>query len=113
MPWLPMRSLAQRQALMFWKSGARRAQPGVSQVERPIHARVKPDSANRTRELPVPLSFHGTGRYAAPIWKEASATGADPNRLDSETLDLSAADTLHLRLALDGGVVAQLAPRRN
>lgn len=70
-------------------------------------------SAKRPRDLALPLSFLGAGRYAARIWKDASATEADPNRLDTETLDLSSADTLKLRLAPDGGFVAQLTPLLN
>lgn len=67
-------------------------------------------SAKRPRELALPLSFLGTGRYTARVWKDASDAESDPNHLTTETLKLSSADTLKLHLALDGGFVAQLAP---
>ena len=67
-------------------------------------------SAKRLRELALPLSFLGAGRYTARVWKDASDAESDPNHLTTETLKLSSADTLKLHLALDGGFVAQLAP---
>jgi alpha-glucosidase len=70
-------------------------------------------SAKRSREVAVPLSFLGAGRYTARIWKDASDADADPNHLTLETLNLSSADTLNLHLALDGGFVAQLVPAEN
>ena len=69
-------------------------------------------SAKQPRELALPLTFLGSGRYAARIWKDASDTDSDPNHLATETLNLSAADKLHLCIALDGGFVAQLAPTK-
>jgi alpha-glucosidase len=62
------------------------------------------------RELALPLSFLGAGRYTASIWKDAPDAECDPNRLTTETLNLSSADTLRLHPALDGGFVAQLGP---
>jgi alpha-glucosidase len=70
-------------------------------------------SARQPRELALPLSFLGAGRYTARIWKDASDAGLDPNHLATETLSLSSADTLKLHVALDGGFVAQLAPAGN
>lgn len=70
-------------------------------------------SAKRPRELALPLSFLGAGRYTARIWKDASDAESNPNHLTTETRDLSSADTLKLHLALDGGFVAQLTAARN
>jgi alpha-glucosidase len=70
-------------------------------------------SANGPRDVALPLTFLGAQRYTARIWKDASDAEADPNDLTVETLNFSPADTLNLRLALDGGFVAQLTPEGN
>ena len=70
-------------------------------------------SARGPRELALPLSFLGPGPYSARIWKDAPDAQSDPNHLATERLRLTAADTLKLQLALDGGFVAQLAPARD
>ncbi len=67
-------------------------------------------SAKGPRELALPLTFLGPGRYTARIWKDASDAESDPNHLATESLTLSAADKLSLHVALDGGFVAQIAP---
>jgi alpha-glucosidase len=67
-------------------------------------------SAKQPRDLALPLTFLGAGRYTARIWEDASDAETDPNHLTTEMLNLSSADTLKLHLALDGGFVAQLAP---
>jgi alpha-glucosidase len=70
-------------------------------------------SANQPRDLALPLSFLGAGHYTAKIWKDAPDSDSEPNRLTSESLNLSPADTLKLHLTLDGGFVAQLSPAGN
>jgi alpha-glucosidase len=70
-------------------------------------------SAKRPRVLALSLAFLGRGQYTARIWKDAPDTESDPNHLTTETLSLSSADTLNVRVALDGGFVAQLAPAKN
>jgi alpha-glucosidase len=67
-------------------------------------------SAKQSRELVLPLSFLGPGRYTVRIWRDAPDTKTDPNHLVTETRNLSATDTLKLHLALDGGFVAQFSP---
>jgi alpha-glucosidase len=67
-------------------------------------------SAGQSRELSLPLSFLGKGRHTARIWKDASDAEEDPNKLTTETLNLSSTNTLKLPLALDGGFVAQIVP---
>lgn len=66
--------------------------------------------AKQPRDLSLPLSFLSAGRFTAKVWKDASDAESDPNHLVTETLNLSATDTLKIHLALDGGFVAQLAP---
>jgi alpha-glucosidase len=63
-------------------------------------------SAKRPRELNLPLSFLGRGRYNATIWKDVSES--EPNRLEIETRVLTSRDRLQLHLVLDGGFVAEL-----
>jgi len=65
-------------------------------------------SAKGPRELDLPLSFLGAGHYMAKIWKDATDSEADPNRLATETLRVSSSERLKVRIALDGGFVAQL-----
>jgi alpha-glucosidase len=67
-------------------------------------------AAGPPRDLPLPLPFLGKGKYTARIWRDAPEADSDPNRLVTETVTLSPGDTLRLRLALDGGFVAELIP---
>jgi alpha-glucosidase len=67
-------------------------------------------SAKRSRDLDLPLSFLGAGRYTTKVWKDASNAESDPNHLTTESLSLSSRDTLKIHVALDGGFVAQLVP---
>ncbi|MBM3836277.1 MAG: glycoside hydrolase family 97 protein, partial [Verrucomicrobia bacterium] len=62
------------------------------------------------RELTLPLSFLGAGRYRARIWKDANDSETNPNLLAIENLRVSSNDKLKVRIALDGGFVAQLTP---
>jgi alpha-glucosidase len=70
-------------------------------------------SAKVPRVLDLPLTFLKPGRYTARIWSDASDAESDPNHLAAETRNLSPDARLTLRLALDGGFVAQLAPAKN
>jgi alpha-glucosidase len=65
-------------------------------------------SAKQPRELALPLSFLGAGRYTARIWKDASDAESNPNHLLNETLNVTSGHSLKLQVALDGGFVAQL-----
>jgi alpha-glucosidase len=67
-------------------------------------------SARGPRELDVPLSFLRAGRYTLKIWKDATDTEADPNRLATESLRVASNERLKVRVAPDGGFVAQLTP---
>jgi alpha-glucosidase len=70
-------------------------------------------SAQRPRDVEIQLSFLGKGPYTARIWKDAPDAESEPNHLVTEVLNVSSADTLKLRLALDGGFVAQVTPGSN
>jgi alpha-glucosidase len=67
-------------------------------------------AARRAREIDLPLSFLGAGRYNATVWKDAPDAETEPNHLVTQTLSVSASEALKVRLALDGGFVAQIAP---
>jgi alpha-glucosidase len=67
-------------------------------------------SAKPARDIELPLSFLGAGRYTAKIWKDAPDAESDPNHLTTESLSLTARDALKIHIALDGGFVAQLVP---
>jgi len=67
-------------------------------------------SAKQPRDLTLPLSFLGAGRYTARIWEDAPDAESEPNHLATETLNVRSTDTLSLHFALDGGFVARLAP---
>lgn len=68
-------------------------------------------SAKRSRPLSLPLSFLGPGPYLVGIWKDAPDAEFNPNHLATETLVLSSSGTLEVRLATDGGFVAELTPQ--
>jgi alpha-glucosidase len=64
-------------------------------------------SAKGPRELDLPVSFLGRGRYTAKIWKDATDSDSSPNHLVNETMQVTAKDRLKVRVALDGGFVVQ------
>jgi alpha-glucosidase len=61
-------------------------------------------------DLDLPLSFLGQGRYRAQVWKDAPDADLEPNHLVTESLNLSARESLRIHLNRDGGFVAQLTP---
>ena len=67
-------------------------------------------AAGPARDLELPLSFLGRGRYVIKVWKDAPDVDSDPNHLRTETLQLSSNDSLHVHFGLDGGFVAQVTP---
>jgi alpha-glucosidase len=69
-------------------------------------------AAGQPRDLDLPLSFLGQGRYAVRLWKDAPDADSQPNHLTTETLDRSSRDSLPVHFGLDGGFVAQLTPVR-
>lgn len=69
-------------------------------------------TAGPTQQVSVPLSFLGTGPYRARIWRDSDAAATNPNRLDTDSQEVSRADSLTIRAALDGGFVVRLTPVR-
>lgn len=70
-------------------------------------------SAVQPRQLSLPLSFLGRGRYVANLWKDAREAEADPNRLDAERRIVTARTRLPVDVAKDGGFVLHLTPARD
>ena len=66
--------------------------------------------AKQARDLALPLSFLGSGQYTAKIWRDAPNSEAEPNHLLTEMFSVSSGDMLKVRMALDGGFVAQFLP---
>ncbi len=70
-------------------------------------------SALQPRQLSLPLNFLGHGVYRARIWRDSAESEANPNTLENETRTLTAKDKLIMRVAFDGGFVAELRPATN
>lgn len=69
-------------------------------------------SAKRPRSLELSLSFLPRGGHVARIWKDAADAETHPNHLEIETMTVSRRDRLRVRIATDGGFVAQIVPSR-
>ncbi len=67
-------------------------------------------TANRSRALSLSLAFLGSGRYDAKLWKDGSDAEANPNDLSVAAMTVTSLDSLRVRLATEGGFVAQLTP---
>ena len=70
-------------------------------------------SSGPARDLELPLAFLGKKPYRAKIWKDAPNSDADPNQLTMDDVNASSDQPLKLRLAQDGGFVAQLMPLKS
>lgn len=68
-------------------------------------------SAGEPREVALPLSFLGKGEYVANLWRDASDAASNPNHLETETRSVTATQTMKVKIASDGGFVAQISPR--
>jgi len=66
--------------------------------------------ARRAAVLRLPLAFLGKGTYRVKVWRDAPASDTDPNQLVAETLDVTAKSVLSVRVAIDGGFVAEIKP---
>ncbi len=64
--------------------------------------------AGRLRQVDLPLSFLGKRHYTIKIWKDANDSEANPNHLSVETQSVTARDVLKIKIAPDGGFVAQV-----
>ena len=58
------------------------------------------------RELKLPLTFLGDGKFAAEVWADDAAAG--PNGVTRSTRDLTAAATLGVKMAPAGGQVMRI-----
>jgi alpha-glucosidase len=67
-------------------------------------------AAKRGRDLEVPLSFLGSERYTARIWKDAPDSEIKPNHLTTEKFSAASNEMLRVQVAADGGFVAQFSP---
>jgi alpha-glucosidase len=61
------------------------------------------------RDIEVPLRFLGRGRYRAEVFAD-DLEKKTPHRLVQRTEEVTAGDTLHLRLEAAGGYLARLTP---
>lgn len=62
------------------------------------------------RELSIPLSFLGRGRFVADVWADDAPGG--PNAVARRTLHVTAADTIVASMAEAGGHIVRLTPTR-
>ncbi|MBK9129600.1 MAG: glycoside hydrolase family 97 catalytic domain-containing protein [Phycisphaerales bacterium] len=65
-------------------------------------------AAGPARELALPLTFLGEGRWSMRVWGDVP--DADPNQLAITTATVGPGDTLRVRVALDGGFAARFEP---
>lgn len=63
-------------------------------------------NAENARDVSLPLSFLGSGRFTARLWQDGDA----PDQLREDTRKVSASDQLTLHLAASGGAVAVIEP---
>jgi alpha-glucosidase len=69
--------------------------------------------ADRTgKQLPVPLKFLGKGDWKVSLWEDAPDAGENPEHLVKSEKTVHASDTLQLKLAASGGMVAIFAPAK-
>jgi len=67
--------------------------------------------ANRDgRQLPVPLGFLGAGNWKVTLWEDAADSGQSAERVVRSERTARASDTLQLKLAPSGGMVAIFSP---
>lgn len=65
-----------------------------------------------SRDLQVPLSFLGSGRYDAEIYEDAADADRDPRHVSIRTQTVQPRDTLTLHLASGGGCAIRFVPER-
>ena len=62
------------------------------------------------RELSVPLKFLGKGSWKVTLWQDAPDAGENPDGLVKGEKTVRASETLPLKLAPSGGMVAIFSP---
>ncbi len=63
------------------------------------------------RELKLPLTFLGAGKFGAKLYLDRSLDGENPNELQIETREVATGDTLNITFASGGGMAAVIRPR--
>jgi len=64
------------------------------------------------KELPVPLKFLGKGNWKVRLWEDAPDAGENAERLVENEKTVRPSDTLQLKLAPSGGMVAIFSPAK-
>ena len=64
------------------------------------------------RELTLPLKFLGKGNWKVTLWEDAPDSGQNAEHIVKSEKDLHASDTLPLKLAPSGGMVAIFSPAK-
>ena len=67
-------------------------------------------SAQRPRDLALPLPFLDAKKYQLELWKDAPDSETSPNHLAKETVPFRLGGKLTIHIATDGGFVARLTP---
>jgi alpha-glucosidase len=62
------------------------------------------------RELPVPLKFLGKGDWKVSLWEDAPDAGENAEHMVKNEKTVHSTDTLQLKLAASGGMVAIFSP---
>ena len=65
-------------------------------------------NTERAREITLPLSILGKGKFKARLWQD----GAEPAALDISERAVTSADSLTLKLAPSGGAAVRLSPTK-
>lgn len=60
------------------------------------------------RQLTIPLTFLGRGKYKLQVWKDAKDSNVNAEHLEKEERIVTAADKLVLPMVMNGGYVAHL-----
>lgn len=59
--------------------------------------------AGASREVSVPLAFLGPGRHTLQLWRDGEQAATDPDDLERERREVTAADVVRVRIAAGGG----------
>jgi alpha-glucosidase len=58
---------------------------------------------SKARMVDLSLDFLGNGQFIATIWRDAEDAKVNPNHLVKEERIVTSNDSIHLKLAVDGG----------
>jgi alpha-glucosidase len=65
----------------------------------------------QARRISIPLNFLGPGHWTMRLWEDAPDSDINAEHLQTNTLIVTTGQTVDLRLAPNGGAVAQFLPR--